>query len=175
MTTVASQITSLTIVYSIVYSGADQGKHQSSASLAFVPVPGEFPTQRPVTRSFDVSFDLRPNKRLSKHSWGWWFETPSRPLWRHRYEYQAIQSTQTRTENSGVLSAVSPVLNAKRIIWNIYCTSRSMPLGAYSFSLLDSLGKVSASWYEGEHLVPLYGGNFKAAGATLIQFSPAIL
>ena len=33
---VASQITSLTIVYSAVYSGADQSKHQSSASLAFV-------------------------------------------------------------------------------------------------------------------------------------------
>ena len=29
------------------------------------PVPGEFPTQRPVTRSFDIYFDLRPNKRLS--------------------------------------------------------------------------------------------------------------
>ena len=48
------------------------------------PVPGEFPTQRPVTRSFDVYFDLRPNIRLSKHSWGWWFETLSSPLWRHR-------------------------------------------------------------------------------------------
>ena len=44
------------------------------------PVPGEFTTQRPVTRSFDVYFDLRPNKRLSKLSWGWWFDTPSRPL-----------------------------------------------------------------------------------------------
>ena len=43
------------------------------------PVPGEFPAQRPVTRSFDVFFDMRPNKRLSKQSWGWWFETPSRP------------------------------------------------------------------------------------------------
>ena len=32
------------------------------------PVPGEFPTQRPVTRSFDVFFDLRLNKRLSKQS-----------------------------------------------------------------------------------------------------------
>ena len=48
------------------------------------PVPGEFPTQRPVTRSFAVFFDLRLNKRLSKQSWGWWFETLSRPLWRHR-------------------------------------------------------------------------------------------
>ena len=36
MTTMASQITSLTIVYSIVYSDADQRKHQSSAPLAFV-------------------------------------------------------------------------------------------------------------------------------------------
>ena len=48
------------------------------------PVPGEFPAQRPVTRSFDVFFDLHPNKRLSKQWWGWWFEMLSRPLWRHR-------------------------------------------------------------------------------------------
>ena len=47
------------------------------------PVTGEFPAQRPVTRSFGVFFDLRLNKRLSKQSWGWWFETLSRPLWRH--------------------------------------------------------------------------------------------
>ena len=48
------------------------------------PVPGEFPAQMPVTRSFDAFFDLRLNKPLSKQSWGWWFETPSCPLWRHR-------------------------------------------------------------------------------------------
>ena len=47
------------------------------------PVPGEFPSQRPVTRGFDVFFDLPPNKRLSKQSWGWWFETLSCSLWRH--------------------------------------------------------------------------------------------
>ena len=46
-------------------------------------VTGEFPAQRPVTLSFDVYFDLRPNKRLSKQSWGWWFETLSCPLWCH--------------------------------------------------------------------------------------------
>ena len=46
-------------------------------------VPGEFPAERPVTRSFDVFFDLRPNKRLSKKSWGWWFETLSCSLWCH--------------------------------------------------------------------------------------------
>ena len=46
-------------------------------------VTGEFPTQRPVTRSFDILFDLHLHKRMSKQSWGWWFETPSCPLWRH--------------------------------------------------------------------------------------------
>ena len=47
------------------------------------PFLGEFPTQRPVTRSFDAYFDLRLNKRLCKQSWGWWFETLLCPLWRH--------------------------------------------------------------------------------------------
>ena len=47
------------------------------------PVSGEFRTQIPVTRSFNVFFDLRLNKRLSKQPWGWWFETLSHPLWRH--------------------------------------------------------------------------------------------
>ena len=45
MDTISSQITSLTIVYSTVYSDADQRKHQSSAPLAFVCGTGEFPTQ----------------------------------------------------------------------------------------------------------------------------------
>ena len=48
------------------------------------PATGEFPSQRPVTRSFDVFFDLRLNKRLSKQSRRWWFGTPSCSLWCHR-------------------------------------------------------------------------------------------
>ena len=55
------------------------------------PVIGEFPAQMPVTRSFDVFFDLRLNKRLSKQSWGWWFETPSRLLWRHCNGYPVLR------------------------------------------------------------------------------------
>ena len=54
MTAIASQITSLTIVYSSVYSGADQSKHQSSASLVFVRGihrgPVNSPHKWPVTR-----------------------------------------------------------------------------------------------------------------------------
>ena len=49
----------------------------------FMRGTAEFPTQRPVTRSFDEFFYLRLNKRLSKQSWGWWFETPLCSLWRH--------------------------------------------------------------------------------------------
>ena len=47
------------------------------------PVTGGFSSQRPVTQSFDVFFDLRLNKWLSKQSRRQWFETPSRSLWRH--------------------------------------------------------------------------------------------
>ena len=183
MGTIASQITSLTMVFSIVYSDADKRKHQSFASLALErgihrrpvnsphkwpvtrkmfpfgdvimfskslligtlqplpimginkamfrlyqcnqpknavlglplfpgfhgvlgnrwllfhqmeissallilcvgnsPVTGEFPTQRSVTQSFDAFFELQLNKRLSKQSLDWWFETPSSSLWRH--------------------------------------------------------------------------------------------
>ena len=58
-----------------------------SASLALCagnsPVTGEFPSNKPVTRSFDVFFDLRLNKRLSKQCRRRWFGTPSRSLWRH--------------------------------------------------------------------------------------------
>ena len=46
------------------------------------PLTGGFPSQRPVTRSFAVFFDLRLNKRLSK-SRHRWFETPSPSFWRH--------------------------------------------------------------------------------------------
>ena len=44
------------------------------------PVSAEIPTQRPVTRGFEVFFDLRLNKGFSKQSWGWWFETLGRQV-----------------------------------------------------------------------------------------------
>ena len=79
-----------TVLLCSVWLWSSWWRHQMetfSALLAICvgnsPVTGEFTTQRPVTRSFDEFFDLRLNKRLSKQSWGWWFETLSRPLWRH--------------------------------------------------------------------------------------------
>ena len=57
------------------------------------PVTGEFPAKRPVTRSFDVVFDLRPIKRLSKQ---WWFETPLSPLWCHSNVYKRFTKSHGR-------------------------------------------------------------------------------
>ena len=69
MGTIASQITSLTIVYSIVYSDADQRKHQSSASLAFVRWihrgPVNSPHKWPVTRK-NVSIWWRHHERYKR-------------------------------------------------------------------------------------------------------------
>ena len=64
------------------------------------PVSGEFPSQRPVTRSFDVFFDLRSNKRLTKQSWGWWFETPSPSLyaWCYCTQNMTCRSSHTRSQ-----------------------------------------------------------------------------
>ena len=61
--------------------------------------PGEFPTQRSVTRSFDVFFDLRLNKRLSKQPWGWWFESPSWSLWRQCNVWHSFQASLLRGPN----------------------------------------------------------------------------
>ena len=62
MDTMASQITSLTTVYSTVYSGADQRKHESSASLAFVRgihrSPVNSPDKGPVTRKMFPFYDV---------------------------------------------------------------------------------------------------------------------
>ena len=82
MGVMASQITSLTIVYSTVYSGADQRKHQSSAALAVVrgihrwPVnsPHKWPVRRKMFPFDDVIMNLIPH--LSVY-WAWdylWFQ-----------------------------------------------------------------------------------------------------
>ena len=68
------------------------------------PLCGEFTGHRwilrprPVTRMF--FFYLRLNKRLSKQSWGWWFETPSCPLWRHSDEGWCFMAGQNMFDNS---------------------------------------------------------------------------
>ena len=70
MTAMASQITSLAIVYSTVYSGADQRKHRSSASLVFVRGIHRWqvnsPHKGPVTRK------MFPFDDVIMHHMTWW-------------------------------------------------------------------------------------------------------
>ena len=77
--------------------------------------PRWIPAQRPVTRSFDVFFDMRLNTRLRKQSWGWWFETLLCPLWRHCNANTAawlviithVDQSETMLENCDLPIAIS--------------------------------------------------------------------
>ena len=82
-------------------------------------VTGEFPAQRPMTRSFDVFFDLHLNKRLSKQSWSWWFETKSRPSWRHCIEISLKFVPQGPVNNIPTLVLIMAIVPSRRqaIIW----------------------------------------------------------
>ena len=88
-----SPFTFIVFVFAVLSSMMTSSNGTFSALLALCagnsPVTGEFPTQRPVTRNFDV-LGLRLNKRLSKQSWGWWFETPSLSLWRHCHAFGSL-------------------------------------------------------------------------------------
>ena len=63
------------------------------------PVTGEFPAQRPATRSSDIFFDMCLNKRLSKKSRCWWFEMLSRPLGRHCKDISILQTRGIKQSN----------------------------------------------------------------------------
>ena len=85
MSTIASQVTSLTIVYSTVYSGADQSKHQSSAPLAFVRGihrgPVNSPHKGPVTRNMFPFDDVIMKRLYSDVTWWLWrLKSPATPL-----------------------------------------------------------------------------------------------
>ena len=77
--------------------------------------PGEFPTQRPVTWGFDVFFDLRLNKWLSKLSWGWWFETPSWSLWRQCNVL--LKFSMIGLDEANNVGRPRVLLFAKRVVW----------------------------------------------------------
>ena len=90
MSLMASQITSLTIVYSAVYSGADQRKHQSSASLAFVrgihkgPVTWKmFPFDDVIMISHFLS--AQSNQPSTAASMEHFLNTPTQPILHNRF------------------------------------------------------------------------------------------
>ena len=147
-------------------------------------VTGEFTSQKPVTRSFDSLFDLRLNKRLSKQSWGWWFETTSGSLWRHCYvlvydDRLCIQVFICWTMmtiyvfvfkySSARCVAVGSVLHVRLLSLRVRCTSWTLGLLSSDVVVLNSLwpsgrifrhksrstlAQVIACWCSGNVLVP---------------------
>ena len=123
-------------------------RHQTSSALLALCagnslVTGEFPSQRPVTRSFDGFFDLRLNKRLSKQSWGWWFETPSRPLWRHcnvgtGMARRAMQKFDFYIESIYDIADTMAILQTKRLSLTISVMRCSVFYGEYSIKLRET-------------------------------------
>ena len=83
-------------------------------------VIGDFSAQRPVTRSFYVFFDLCLNKRLTKHSWGGWVETPSPSLWRHCHAIYMVSLPYSlpKTSRLSLLNQFPPLVNFLR--WREY-------------------------------------------------------
>ena len=84
------------------------------------PASGEFPAQRPVTRSFDVFFDLRRIEQLNKQPWGWWFETLSRPSWRHYNDISLTRQFRSQVESIWLLkSHVMHYCDPIRVPWSL--------------------------------------------------------
>ena len=121
-------------------------RHQMETFSALL-VPGEFPTQRPVARSFDVFFDLCPNKRLSTQSWGWWSETPSHSFWRHSY------ASRMRHVTLGLYS-LSCKTSYRQISWSLEAARLDV---AMVVSLWNLTGTSAAA-------LPRYLPNFRAIG-----------
>ena len=113
------------------------------------PVTGEFPAQRPVTRGFDVFFDLRLNKRLSKQSWGRWFETLSRSLWRHSNGADVFQTGTSRVDASTLRLVFHSWLSAfTRLIVATHNTISNLLSTCVSHTAMIFL----CCWFKANHL-----------------------
>ena len=94
------------------------------------------PLWRPVTQSFDVFFDLRLNKRLSKQPWGWWFETPSLSLWH--------QCNENKFTCEARLSQEEPFASSKLSYswwYSLHNNLRSVTLGSTSNEIVVAMEK----------------------------------
>ena len=124
------------------------------------PVIGEFPSQRPVTRSFYVFFDLHLDKRLSKQSWDWSFETPSGSLWRQCNEknYQKKSSHLMRGIRPSVGQSETALLEILKSYW-AHCHAKvrfsRFPYGICVFCK-SRLGQDAHSQHETESLAACY-------------------
>ena len=121
------------------------------------PVTGKFPSQRPVTQSFDVFFDLHLNKWLCKPSRRRLFETPSRSLWHHCNECsQSIPDSQPKKSKIwGISSQIAKTIRSISI-WHFRvgsisnrCRSEGLchRICEFKFWLMFYLGSCHSVWW----------------------------
>ena len=117
MSTIASQITSLTIIYSTIYSGADQSKHQRSASLAFVwgihRGPVNSPHKWPVTRKMfpfnDVIMRQLKSKPYNQATVKALFQIKiSTTYLKYSCTLQPLKSYSPEKQNMGIINSFAP-------------------------------------------------------------------
>ena len=130
MGAMASKITSLTMVYSTVYSGADQRKHQSSASLAFVR---EFTGDRWIPRSNGQWRGKCFHVMTSSCYYTWWYFDG---LWNRQSRWWMININRHRTavhikiypiEYAHVFVVPWLVVFSSRVLWRPYNLFIHMP------------------------------------------------
>ena len=73
----------------------------------------------PTKASFDVFFDLRLNKRLTKQPWGWWIEAPTWSLWRHYCVNTEMLTAPSLTWQAIVTTMIFSPLNTNYVVGNI--------------------------------------------------------
>ena len=124
MGAIASQVTSITTVFSTVYLDTDQRKHQSSASLAFV---GISPHKWPVTRKMFPFDDVIMWKTTL------WQKPHNRHLWYYQIclpEYRSFSASRFRTFWCKVRESVISV---------IYTTGQTVPGKVHTLTNIDIL------------------------------------
>ena len=148
MGAIASQITSLTIVYSTLYSGADQSKHQSSASLAFVrgihrgPVnsPHKWPVTRKMFRFDDVIIAF---SEINYFFGIWWIFLPSTRSSRYFFCYwnNALRSNTLRFKSDALISSliyilIEQILYARAMLNTIFSYLKMINDNMFNYQLV---------------------------------------
>ena len=136
------------------------------------PVTGELHTQRPVKLSFDAFFDMRLNKRLSKQSFGWWFETPLHSLWRHCI----MQANDSRS-----IKFVWNVFINQTWYWSLKASSGGIVMATVKLVtdcndyIYVTLPKYTRQWWEARRMSVSHGVSdhrqFESLFKGLLQFS----
>ena len=121
MTTIASQITSLTVVYSTVYSDADQRKHQSSASLAFVwGIHRDRWSPRTKGRLRGKCFHLMTSSCLEKRVDTYGITKLQKLLLSHR-RYMAMWKLHLRSPNQRWIKKTTHAFDTRPCGWHSQC------------------------------------------------------